>query len=502
MAEISCVSGLKELSVISRALPQPNHPAQPRRPRLRAVQAAAGLLLVGLLATGCTGGGSDTTFSACLNGSGGLSNVKVGKDAATCTGGAVPVAWGAGTQAGVPGAAGANGAAGAAGAKGATGATGKPGPTGAAGPSGTTGAAGVAGAKGDTGADGAAGAKGDTGATGAAGAKGDTGATGATGKNGTVGADGATGATGAQGAKGDTGSAGAAGANGTTGAAGQDGATGPAGATGAQGAKGDTGATGAAGQDGATGATGAVGATGAQGIAGSNGNSVLSGTGTPANTAGADGDFYLDLASYTMYGPKASGDWPAATQSLIGPTGPIGPQGIQGIQGLQGVIGATGNTGSTGLQGSTGTTGPAGATGATGPAGPQGPAGTDGSSDILVGGAKFIDPLDATGYLPPSAFTSVTSAQGDAAVAMPRAGQLSGLMVNMTQAPATDVTLTVVVAGLPTAISCKVVAASTACTDTSHTVALTSGQTVSVQVTKSASSAVTNLRFAINFGGN
>jgi hypothetical protein len=47
------------------------------------------------------------------------------------------------------------------------------------------------------------------------------------------------------------------------------------------------------------------------GDTGTNGKTVLSGSGAPNNSLGEDGDFYIDTASaeYTMYGPKASGNW-------------------------------------------------------------------------------------------------------------------------------------------------------------------------------------------------
>jgi len=47
------------------------------------------------------------------------------------------------------------------------------------------------------------------------------------------------------------------------------------------------------------------------GTAGTDGKTVLSGSGAPDNSLGEDGDFYIDIDSteYTMYGPKASGNW-------------------------------------------------------------------------------------------------------------------------------------------------------------------------------------------------
>ncbi|GAB3550503.1 hypothetical protein [Spirosoma fluminis] len=61
---------------------------------------------------------------------------------------------------------------------------------------------------------------------------------------------------------------------------------------------------------------------------------VLTGTVAPTNGVGNNGDVYINTATSTFYGPKASGTWPAGV-SLIG------AQGSQGIQGIQGVAGAT-----------------------------------------------------------------------------------------------------------------------------------------------------------------
>lgn len=48
---------------------------------------------------------------------------------------------------------------------------------------------------------------------------------------------------------------------------------------------------------------------------GPRGNATLNGIGTPDASLGMDGDFYYDLADYpstvTLYGPRASGTWPA-----------------------------------------------------------------------------------------------------------------------------------------------------------------------------------------------
>jgi hypothetical protein len=63
--------------------------------------------------------------------------------------------------------------------------------------------------------------------------------------------------------------------------------------------------------------------------AGADGRTVRSGTGAPGVGVGVDGDFYLDTAASTLYGPKASGAWPAGV-SLVGPVGATGAAGADG----------------------------------------------------------------------------------------------------------------------------------------------------------------------------
>jgi hypothetical protein len=131
------------------------------------------------------------------------------------------------------------------------------------------------------------------------------------------------------------------------------------------GIQGPQGVQGIAGPQGPIGLTGATGLTGPQGVAGTNGTAVLNGNSNPLTTTGANGDFYINTATNTLFGPKASGAWPTGV-SLVGPTGATGaqgPQGVQGIAGPQGPIGLTGATGVAGAQGLQGIQGPQGASG-------------------------------------------------------------------------------------------------------------------------------------------
>lgn len=80
---------------------------------------------------------------------------------------------------------------------------------------------------------------------------------------------------------------------------------------------------------------GIPGQQGSQGPAGTDGKTILSGTVAPDNSLGSDGDFYIDTTTSTIYGPKASGTWPAGV-SLVGPPGSSGvvsstPNDLNGI---------------------------------------------------------------------------------------------------------------------------------------------------------------------------
>jgi hypothetical protein len=99
-------------------------------------------------------------------------------------------------------------------------------------------------------------------------------------------------------------------------------------------------------------------------------NTVLSGEGVPAKTLGINGDFYIDIKTMNMYGPKKNNSWPLPV-SMRGPQGPTGTAGTDGKNGTSGAVSA-GTAGAAGPQGPAGPAGPKGETGATGPAGPAG----------------------------------------------------------------------------------------------------------------------------------
>jgi len=85
-------------------------------------------------------------------------------------------------------------------------------------------------------------------------------------------------------------------------------------------------------KNGANGPQGPAGAQGPVGPAGTNGTVIYSGTTTPLSTTGNTGDFYLDLSTGVLYGPKTSSGWGSGF-SLVGQTGASGVTGATGAAG-------------------------------------------------------------------------------------------------------------------------------------------------------------------------
>lgn len=145
---------------------------------------------------------------------------------------------------------------------------------------------------------------------------------------------------------------------------------------------------------------GSLGPAGPTGPAGAPGASLIGGAGTPNNSIGADGDFYIDTVARELIGPKVSGVWPVTGTSLVGPTGSPGQDGTSILSGVGAPTNSLGKDGDLYFETSnkfifgpkangawplpgtslTGATGPQGPTGPVGPAGPAGPAGESGAA--------------------------------------------------------------------------------------------------------------------------
>ena len=145
-------------------------------------------------------------------------------------------------------------------------------------------------------------------------------------------------------------------------------------------------------------------------------NTILNGKGAPQIKLGIDGDFYIDVRSLQIYGPKKSGKWPLP-QSLQGPVGANGVDGKNGSEGktiatASNVAGPIGAQGEKGEKGDKGDPGSAGANGSAGPAGPIGATGPQGPSG--GGGSGSQGPAGATGA---TGATGLTGAKGETGTA-------------------------------------------------------------------------------------
>jgi hypothetical protein len=123
-----------------------------------------------------------------------------------------------------------------------------------------------------------------------------------------------------------------------------------------------------------------------QTLASSSGFQFLKGTSNPTVSSGSVGDMFFNESSKELFGPKTSEGWGAGV-SLRGPRGfSGGGGGGTGPQGPAGPQGPKGDTGATGPQGPAGADGADGATGPQGPQGPSGDAGVKSDLDAIPSG--------------------------------------------------------------------------------------------------------------------
>lgn len=138
---------------------------------------------------------------------------------------------------------------------------------------------------------------------------------------------------------------------------------------------------------------------------------IWNGSGDPNSVSdfGNYGDFYIDVATWQIYGPKSSTGWGIGV-NMIGGTGTTGATGPQGPIGPQGPAGPKGDTGATGT-GATGATGPAGANGASilmGSGDPSSSLGNTGDIYLDESNGNLWGPKDATLYWGSSAVGNIT----------------------------------------------------------------------------------------------
>ncbi len=80
------------------------------------------------------------------------------------------------------------------------------------------------------------------------------------------------------------------------------------------------------------GSVGPEGIQGEEGVKGMDGSTILSGTGSPNINVGKKGDYYLDISTTNLYGPKLENSW-AEPLNLKGSKGDPGKDGAIGVAG-------------------------------------------------------------------------------------------------------------------------------------------------------------------------
>ena len=142
---------------------------------------------------------------------------------------------------------------------------------------------------------------------------------------------------------------------------------------------------------------------------------------------------------------------------------------------MAGLDGATGPMGPVGPQGAAGNDGAPGAPGVQGPAGPAGPAGTR----VPFFGSSYFPNSDGV-YI---GMGESAATHAKVAPPMPVSGTIAGLQVRTNSTPGNSPNrydFTVSVNGTLTTVTCSIGTGQTSCNDSTHSVAISSGDTVSL----------------------
>jgi hypothetical protein len=197
-----------------------------------------------------------------------------------------------------------------------------------------------------------------------------------------------------------------------------------------------------------------------------------SGTLVPNPTGPATGPPHLGTLLSALQGPPGPPGPPGET-GPPGATGPPGPQGATGAAGPQGGAGAQGPPGPQGVQGVQGIPGPQGVQGLQGIQGPPGPSGPN--RTILFGGScSSLSASTFTVRLAPGACQQ--AAATGTGTPLP-GGTVGNLRARVEEPIGTgqDVTFTVHVNGVASALGCTITEDEAECSDTGDTVSLADG---------------------------
>jgi hypothetical protein len=113
----------------------------------------------------------------------------------------------------------------------------------------------------------------------------------------------------------------------------------------------------------------------------------------------------------------------------------------------------------------------------------------------------FVDALDTTGFAGTAGSQNVYATAGEAASPVPIAGTLSNFSVHAGSGiAASGVTLTLLKNGSATSVTCTISSGGSACSDSSHTVSLTTSDVIAVKIQNGTGTFVRNVAWTAQLG--
>jgi hypothetical protein len=119
----------------------------------------------------------------------------------------------------------------------------------------------------------------------------------------------------------------------------------------------------------------------------------------------------------------------------------------------------------------------------------------------VTGAVAFVDALDTTGFAGTAGSQNVFSSASEAASPVPISGTLGNFSAHAgSSVGGTGVTLTLLKNGSVTAITCTIASGASACSDGTHTVALTTSDVIAVRISNNTGTFVRNVAWTAQLG--
>jgi hypothetical protein len=115
---------------------------------------------------------------------------------------------------------------------------------------------------------------------------------------------------------------------------------------------------------------------------------------------------------------------------------------------------------------------------------------------MISGVVAFVDPLDTTGFIGDAGIPNLAGTAAEAGSPIAAGGTASNFRGHVGSAVgAGGIVLTLYLNGSATAISCSIPSGSSSCSDLTHTVAVSAGDVIAVQLTNSTGTLLREVRW-------